>query len=284
MPTKAQCEELLAYTTASNTTVGGVAGLQLTSTVNGNTIFFPYSGIYYLSDTNGAVGEGFGGWASTRSSNKSQAFMYNGNASGSGSTDIARAVGVTSRGVLSADTVTSVVRYFDTSKIAYTNGYESAHDYYYIIVDESTNTFKKVAMLTERIDATTGKRTYMADPETCFGPVSTALQVSEGDWVLFMLGDSTNWQWTPFSLTVGNTGTLTYDSNGDSIKLDYVEMTASNNTLYYALKAKWVNSVLTNYYENIYTYFSPTLNDLKSGTQSIIGEMFHLRNRTVYMK
>ena len=49
MPTKADFEELLNNTTVEETTINGVAGRKRTSKINGNSIFFPYSG--YRSDS-----------------------------------------------------------------------------------------------------------------------------------------------------------------------------------------------------------------------------------------
>lgn len=44
MPTKAECEEMLNNCTWELATVDGVKGILGTSTINGNTIFFPYAG------------------------------------------------------------------------------------------------------------------------------------------------------------------------------------------------------------------------------------------------
>ena len=45
MPTSAHCQEMFDNVTASWTTLNGVSGVMYTSTVNGNTIFFPAAGM-----------------------------------------------------------------------------------------------------------------------------------------------------------------------------------------------------------------------------------------------
>ena len=46
MPTQAQIQELTGNTESALTTYNGVSGCQFTSSVNGNTIFFPYAIVY----------------------------------------------------------------------------------------------------------------------------------------------------------------------------------------------------------------------------------------------
>ncbi len=49
MPTKEQTEELERYTTKEyDFVINRVKGIKLTSTINGNYVFFPYAGNYYL--------------------------------------------------------------------------------------------------------------------------------------------------------------------------------------------------------------------------------------------
>ena len=54
MPTKAQCEELIANTTIENVTINDVVGVKCTSS-NGNYIFLPFAG-YATGSTIGLVG------------------------------------------------------------------------------------------------------------------------------------------------------------------------------------------------------------------------------------
>ena len=49
MPTYEQCEELLKYTTYRQIEVNSIKGVLLTSTINYNTVFFPFSGAWYGS-------------------------------------------------------------------------------------------------------------------------------------------------------------------------------------------------------------------------------------------
>jgi hypothetical protein len=45
IPSINQVDELLNYTTSAATSVNGVSGIRLTSTVNGNSLFFPFAGV-----------------------------------------------------------------------------------------------------------------------------------------------------------------------------------------------------------------------------------------------
>lgn len=50
MPTVTEIEELVSYTVPEWTTLNGVSGRKFTSTINGNSIFLPASGLRYETD------------------------------------------------------------------------------------------------------------------------------------------------------------------------------------------------------------------------------------------
>lgn len=55
MPTVEECEELVDNCTPSAATMNGVAGVELTSRMNGNTIFLPLAGMFYEGSDTGRV-------------------------------------------------------------------------------------------------------------------------------------------------------------------------------------------------------------------------------------
>ena len=69
MPTVEECRELVDNCTPSAATMNGVAGVELTSRMNGNTIFLPLAGHFYEGSDTGRNWVGISGeyWSSTLS-------------------------------------------------------------------------------------------------------------------------------------------------------------------------------------------------------------------------
>ena len=84
MPTLAQLNEMLDNTTSSITTYNGFYGKLFTSKNNGNSIFFPYAGMYFETGLT-YEGELFSIWSKTRYGNNIDAYVLDSMASSTSS-------------------------------------------------------------------------------------------------------------------------------------------------------------------------------------------------------
>ena len=102
MPTQADFQELIDYTTTGFTSIGGIQGMKFTSKENSNYLFFPFAG-YARSGSMSYVGSGFNCWSSSLFSVGSNYawYLYGNSGGGMDLYDYNRSYGQSVRGVLS---------------------------------------------------------------------------------------------------------------------------------------------------------------------------------------